>query len=486
MAEAQLAQHGVRIQYPPGFRQRRGLNWVILGLMYASYYMCRYNFRFATPGMVEEFGFNKFQITGIIGAWSVAYGTGQLVNGLLSDRIGGRTSMLIGAVGTIAINLVYGFASFAGTFSTFALIWLINGYFQSFGAPGMIKINAAWFNRTERGTFSGIFGFMIQMGQIAINNLAPVILGGISITLWLVAEHQWSVKLFKPTNSTAFLQIWFIQPGDWRWLFRIPPIFTAIMAVLLAIFPRESPEEAGYPGLIHDEVGGADAGVRVSLKTSFTTIFTHPLVWWYAIAYACTGAVRQSSDQLSILYFQEQLHLDMKAKPPAVFWTLGWAVPLVAVLGSLGSGIISDKLFKGHRSPVAMGLYFGQTIVIGLAAIVIYSGVVGPTPLGIFLGCLFLILISLTVNSTHSIVGAAAPMDIGGRKMAGFASGVIDSFQYYGPAIALPVTGKLIDHYGWGVWYPSMAFFGVVGGCAMLVVMRKQKLMALKAQAKAG
>ena len=38
--------------YPPGFRPRRGLNWFIIGLLYASFYMCRYNFRFATPGMV--------------------------------------------------------------------------------------------------------------------------------------------------------------------------------------------------------------------------------------------------------------------------------------------------------------------------------------------------------------------------------------------------------------------------------------------------
>ena len=52
------------------------------------------------------------------------------------------------------------------------------------------------------------------------------------------------------------------------------------------------------------------------------------------------------------------------------------------------------------------------------------------------------ILISLTVNSTHSLVGAAAPMDIGGRKMAGFASGVIDSFQYFGTAIALPYAHR--------------------------------------------
>ncbi len=150
--------------HPRGFRARRGLNWGLIGLLYASYYMCRYNFRFATPGMVEEFGFSTFQITGMISAWSLAYGTGQLVNGLLTDRIGGKTAMLIGATGTILINLIFGFASFAGTFATFAGIWLLNGYFQSFGAPGMIKMNAAWFRRTERGTFAGIFGFMIQAG----------------------------------------------------------------------------------------------------------------------------------------------------------------------------------------------------------------------------------------------------------------------------------------------------------------------------------
>jgi hypothetical protein len=99
-------------------RPRRGLNWFTIGLLYASYYMCRYNFRFATPGMVRDFGFSTFQITGMLSAWSIAYGTGQLVNGLLTDGIGGKTAMLIGAAGTIAINLIFGFASFAGTFTT--------------------------------------------------------------------------------------------------------------------------------------------------------------------------------------------------------------------------------------------------------------------------------------------------------------------------------------------------------------------------------
>ena len=444
------------LHYPPGFRARRGLNWVILGLMYASYYMCRYNFRFATPGMVEEFHFNNFQISGILAWWSVAYGTGQLVNGLLCDRIGGKASMFIGAAGTITVNLIFGFASFAGTFSTFALIWLMNGYFQSFGAPGMVKINAAWFNRSERGTFAGIFGLMIQLGQVAINQLAPILLAGFTIGTLVVAK------------------------GDWHWLFRVPPLVTAVMAVLVVFLPKETPEQAGYPGLIHDELSAHDTGTRASLKESFTTIFTHPLVWFYAAAYACTGAVRHSSDQLSVLFFTKYLHLALATKPVSVERTF-LIVPLIAVLGSFLSGVVSDKLFRGQRSPVAMQLYFLLAAVCAVAAVMMWAGWLAPGGMGVFLSCLFLILVSFTVNATHSLVGTAAPMDIGGRKMAGFASGVIDSFQYYGAAVTLPLTGWLIDKYGWGMWYPVMVVFGILGGVAMLLVMRKQRLLKASA-----
>src|SRR5262249_19254008 len=159
----------------------------------------------------------------------LAYGTGQMINGLFCDRIGGRLSMLIGAIGTIAVNLFFGFATFPGTIATFALIWLLNGYFQSWGAPGMVKINAAWFNRTERGTFAGIFGLMIQLGQVAIGIIALFILGGFAVESFVV------------------------PPDEWRWVFRLPPIITAIMAVLVAIIPKETPEQAGYPGCIKDE-----------------------------------------------------------------------------------------------------------------------------------------------------------------------------------------------------------------------------------------
>ena len=127
--------------HPPGFRARRGLNWFTVGLLYATFYMCRYNFRFAGPGMRAEFGWDAQQIADLAGWFSLAYGTGQLINGLFSDRIGGRATMLIGAIGTIVLNLIIGFTPSISTFSVFAMLWMVNGYLQAAGAPGMVEVD---------------------------------------------------------------------------------------------------------------------------------------------------------------------------------------------------------------------------------------------------------------------------------------------------------------------------------------------------------
>jgi len=443
--------------HPPGFRARRGLNWGTLGLMYASYYMCRYNFRFAGPGMVKEFGFNTADLANLWVIWSLAYGTGQLFNGLISDRIGGKWIMIVGALGTISCNFVFGFSSFVGTLATFGLIALINGWFQSCGAPGMVKINAAWFQRNERGTFSGIFGIMIQLGQFAANTLSPYLLAGFTLTIWGIGN-------------------WVVAPGNWRMLFIVPPFVTAILAVVTAFAVKEEPAQAGFANVIVDEIDNS-LGTRVSIKDTFKTIFRHPLVWFYAAAYASTGAVRHSSDQMAVMFFKDYLLIDMNSKPLSVMITMNLMTG-VAILGSVGAGIISDKVFKGARAPVAMGLYFIEATVISCAALAMFAGLIKPGALGIFLGGMFLVLISLTVNSTHSIVGAAAPMDIGGKKMAGFALGVIDSFQYYGSALSLFLFGKLFGRFGWSAWYPLMVMFAASGGLCMFMVMRKQKRMA--------
>lgn len=457
MAE-ELSAKELKQSYPEGFRKRRGLNWTSLGLMYAGYYICRYSFKFATPGLQDEYGYTTTQLSDIWAIWSLAYGTGQLINGLLSDKIGGKKCMLIGGVASVIVNLLFGFSSLAGMFGSFAAIYLVNGYFQSFGAPGMIKINAAWFKREERGTFAGIFGLMIQLGKMGIAALAPWILSGMVIF------------------GTAYLP----DENNWKWLFRLPPFITLAAAIFMWIVAKSEPSEAGFPGVIEDEIDNSE-GTTVKAIDSIKYIFANPFVWFYAVAYASTGAVRHSSDQLSNLFFNDQLQVDMAVAIPILITITFILEPWIAAAGSIISGFISDKIFKGARAPVAVFLYFIEALVIGVSAIVLLNGFLSPESGngGIILACIILLGIAFTVNSTHSLVGAAAPMDIGGKKMAGFAAGVIDSFQYYGAAISLFITGRVLDatkeEHGWLFWFILMSGFGVIGGVSMILLVRKQK-----------
>jgi OPA family glycerol-3-phosphate transporter-like MFS transporter len=427
---------GARASYPPGFRARRGQNWAFIGLLYTSFYMCRYNFSLANKSISDEFNFSREQMGNIITCALFAYACGQIINGLLTDRIGGKRAMLIGAMGTIVMNFLFGVASFAGMLGLFMAIRGVDGYLQAFGAPGMVKINAAWFKHRERGRFSGIFGFMINLGRLGIFKLGPALLAGFTI-----------------------LGLIHVPPLHWRWLFWAPSIICAIAAAAMAFTVKETPEEAGFPDLIPDETAQAHGGVTADFKQVLMTIVTNPVVWVTAFAYACTGAVRQAVDQWFPRYMQDLYSVDLKS---AKFQLLAFLIPLVASIGSLSAGYVSDTFFMGRRAPVAAGLYFCETLIILLAAQFHTANA----------AILFFVLISFTANSTHSILGFAAPMDIGGRRFAGFALGLIDSFQYFGGALAGKYLGLLLDK-SLGYYFYFMAPFGLIGGLLMLTIWGK-------------
>ncbi len=440
--------------HPPAFRGRRGMNWFMLGLMYAAYYTCRYNISIAAPRIISQFGFSNTEFGTINTYRHWAYAVGQFVNGLFTDRLGGKQAMAVGGVLTIAMNLLFGWTSTWGSGSVllyFCLIRACDGYAQSFGAPGMIKVNTAWFVRSERGRFAGVFGLMIQIGQIFINTFGPLLL--VSHTFILMGRE-------------------FVIGGRWQWLFYVPPFFVAIVLVLMLLIVRNNPEEAGYR-VTHDareaEADG-DHEERVPLSTVMLTIVKKPMVWITAAAYFCTGFVRTAQYDWWVLYFDQAWGLDIATSSLVII--TGALLPLTAFIGSISSGYISDTLFKGKRAPVAMVLYGLETAVI-LAAALLLSDVDHASA---SLAAVLMLLISLTCNSTHSILGTAAAMDLGGRKMAGFAAGVIDSFQYIGAGIAGRSLGALLDYsnehtaLGWNAWFYAMLPFSLMGMLLMGVI----------------
>lgn len=431
--------------HPPGYRLRRGRNWFFLGLLYAGYYLCRYNLGIVAPELKQEMHLSNAEYGAINTARDGGYAVGQFINGLFTDGLGGKQAMAVGALGTILFNVAFGLTSVTNItwmLVAFVILRMGDGYMQSFGAPGMVKINTSWFQRRERGKFAGIFGGMIQLGAIGVGELGRLLLVGFTIgAIGLVVHKQ-----------------------SWRSMFFVPPAILLVILFFTMFMVKNHPEEAGYK-IRHDddEHGGGDIHEKLPLGYVFKKIASNYMAWLNAGAYFCTGFVRRAVEAWWVLYLVKQWNSDKQSTEYAI---LVWALPISAFVGSFSSGFLSDTIFRGKRAPVAAILYSGETLVIALSVILLgHSSLAGPT-----LAVVLLTLISLTCNSTHSIIGTAAAMDLGGRKMAGFALGVINSFQYYGAMIAGWVLGGWIDKHGYNALFYAMLPFSAFGALIMIYI----------------
>jgi OPA family glycerol-3-phosphate transporter-like MFS transporter len=408
-------------QHSAEFRRRRLLNWFPLGLMYAAYYMTRYNLSVANPYITSEFGWTKAEFGVVISACLIVYGLSVFLNGPMADRIGGRKAILIGAVGAFFANLVFGAGIFTRFLTYFIVVGMVNYYFQTFGALSVVKVNAAWFHRTERGVFAGLFGAMIQFGRFLATGV-----GGFIVALL-----------------------------PWQWVFWIPAIVIAANFLFSYALVRNTPEELGYPRVDEKLANEADSEGPPTLGTLLGTLFASPTLVIIAMAMMCTGLVRHSLEQWGPAYFLEV----QRVQPDSVIFQFAFLGQIfAAVLGSLVLGYLSDKYFQSRRGPVTAIAYLAQ------AALLVAFGVMKPGP---WTAAIILIVLYFFLNGCHGLLAGTASMDFGGRRAAASAAGMLDGSQYLAGSTVGAGMGALLDRYGWNIWAYTVVPLAIIGGVLM-------------------
>src|SRR6266568_4990711 len=377
-------------EIPAGFRDRayrarRVQNWMLVGLLYSFFYMTRYNFSALAPTLQQVFGWTKNDLGIFETLLPLVYGLSVVINAPLADRFGGRRSFLFGAAGVVVMNVVFAlFPTLAPGLSgrplawAMATIWAVNGYFQSFGALSIVKINAQWFHVKERGLFAAIFGVLIRLGLILAFSGVPLI--------------------------AAYL--------PWQWAFLIPAGLVALLFFANLIFVKESPEAAGFGDL--DTGDASHGGERVSVVGVVLRIFTSRTLWLIALASMMIGFVRRSIvDAWWPLYFNDVLHV---GKTALAYQVTAWGIALAGIAGGFAFGITSDRVFQGRRAPVVSVGFVGMALA--LAAFAGSTGVTG--------GILTMLGVSFFVNGAHGMISGAASMDFGGKKGAATAAGLFN------------------------------------------------------------
>ena len=403
----------------PDYRLRRGVNWLTIGVLYALFYMTRYNFSAVAPSLRAAFGWAKHDLGIFETVMPLVYGLSVVINGPIADRVGGKRAFLFGAVGVVLMNFLFGAAHLvAGDVSKdslrlgLAVVWGLNGYFQSFGALSIVKVNAQWFHIRERGTFAAIFGILIRFGLILAFSGAP-----------------WIVQL----------------TGKWYWAFWGPAILVALIGLATLLFVKDTPAEAGYPGRNTGEEAVAE-GERVSVVEVLRKVFASKVMWMIAGGSMMIGFVRRSVVDAWWPVYLKEVH-GITSGTSLVRQVAAWGIAIMGILGGFAFGISSDRIFGGRRGPV-VAIGFG-----GMAAVLALFYLSDSVGLGVWSAVAWLLLLSFFVNGAHGMIGGAASMDFGGRKAAATAAGLFDGMQYVAGAFVGLAVGYITElPKGWQYW----------------------------------
>lgn len=418
------------IRHSAAYRRRRVLNWLPLGLTYALLYMGRYNLTVSKNAFGDLMSKADFGTIFFFG--TVTYAFAFLINGPMTDKIGGRKAILISAAGAMVMNLLMGWFTYArpaiNLVVAFSVLYSVNMYFQSFGAVAIVKVNAHWFHVRERGVFGGIFGILISAGIFLAFQVGQFIVDELHTTI-------------TPAGETVV--------GSPYWVFFIPAILLGAFWIIDVFLVKDRPSEAGHEDF---DTGDASSGEddRVDpLGVILKKVVTNPIVLTVGAIEFCTGVLRNGVMHWYIIYGNDMGYFQ------DFFVTKNWGLLLflVGATGGMTAGWVSDKVFGSRRGPVA-GLLYAMIFV--STTVMIFS-LDQPWVLGI---CV--LVISYAVIGAHGMLSGTATQDFGGRKNAGTAVGLIDGLVYLGTGLQSISLGFLTER-SWSLWPPFLVPFSIVG-----------------------
>ncbi len=438
-----------RPEHSTAFRVRRFLNWFPMGLTYAFLYMARYNLTVSKNALGDLMSKEDFGI--IFGAGTITYAVAFLLNGPLTDKLGGKKAILMGAFGAAMMNILLGILTYLivakgmaiNIALAFSIIYAANMYFQSFGAVAIVKVNSSWFHVRERGVFGGIFGILISMG--------------------IYFAFDWGTAIVQATQANPDVELGWIQrlirsaigispdgvDQTW-WVFFIPAMLLLTFFVIELFLLKDKPSLAGLTDFDTADASSGEEDEPFDFKVLLKKILTNKVILTIAIIEFCTGVLRQGIMHWYLIFTKET------GLSPDHFMRVHWGLILMLAgsFGGIFAGFVSDHIFGSRRGPVA-ALFYGLMIVLTLA--MGFTLKMNPFVLGAIVS-----FMSLAVIGTHGMLSGTATMDFGGRKGAATAVGLIDGFVYLGTGFQSIALGFLLSK-SWNYWAPFLVPFAIIG-----------------------
>ena len=387
------------------YRRLRNRTFWGVTAAYALYYVCRMAMAVVKQPLIDGNILSAAQL-GIIGsAFYFVYAAGKFANGFIADYCNIRRFMATGLLVSTVVNLLmgvlglahgwWGFSS-ALLFIVFAVVWGINGYCQSMGAPPGVISLSRWFPLNRRGTFYSILSATPYLGK--------------------------SISVFALGLVVAWI--------GWEYGFIFSAIAGVIGSVIILVFVSDTPESKGLPSV--QELSGEEVLKTDTLPTKELQkmVVRHPGIWIIALSSAFVYITQHAVSEWGVLFLQKGKEYSLVSATEIIAFSEAFGIA-----GTVLAGWLSDRVFKGNRLiPVLLS---GIVCLLSLGAFLFSKG-------SYVLNIVYVAVFSLSIGVVYCTVAGLMALDIVPRKATGSALGMVGLASYGAAGIQNVVSGFMI------------------------------------------
>lgn len=390
------------------FKRMQWSSFFAITLGYSMYYVCRTSLNVVKKPIMDAGFLDATQLGVISSALLFTYAVGKFVNGFLADHSNIRrfmaTGLLVSTVANIVVGLlglisVKGMVISQGLFYViFAILWGINGWTQSMGAPPCVVSLSRWYPLSRRGTFYGFWSLSHNLGEF----FSFLLVGGL-------------VSLF-----------------GWQFGFIGAAIAGIIGFIIIVLLLHDSPEAEGLPSVA--VMAGEETSEQAkhhSVGVSQKEVLRNPYVWLLAFASAFMYVSRYAVNGWGVLFLQETKGFTLVTATQIISVNA-----LLGIIGTVFSGWLSDVAFKGNRyiPAVAAG-------VLEVLSLILFA--FGGSSL--WLNIAAMVLFGIAIGVLICFLGGLMAVDIVPREASGAALGVVGIASYAAAGLQDIASGLLID-----------------------------------------
>lgn len=367
-------------------KTKQGIFWAVT-IGYGLFYVCRLSINVLKKGIVDDGIATESQL-GIIGsALFFAYAVGKFCNGFLADRVNLRFFMSGALLVCAIVNAVL---AIGVPFWFFVVLWALNGWFQSAGAPCSIISLKRWFGKENYGTMYGYWSASHNIGE-ALTFL---------VTAAVVSAWGWRAGFL----SAAAIGL------------------LGVLVILVFLKHYTAPQE----------VQMTESEKQKNIGKKQIQVLKTPIIWVLALASAFFYIGRYAVNSWGIYFLQNAKDYSTVAASSTVAIN-----SICGIVGTVASGLLSDKLFKGDRVRMAL-----ITSFLNLCSLVLFLFV----PAGYYwIDCAAMVLFGLSVGVLLCFLGGLMAVDVAPAEAAGAALGIIGMASYAAAGLQDIVSGYLIE-----------------------------------------